>query len=254
VAVQGYGPASYGDAMADVYDDWYGGAGTTAATVARLAALADGGPVLELGVGTGRLAIPLAGSGIEVHGVDASEAMLERLRRKDAGGRVRTAVADMAAPDGWPPGPFRLVVVAVNTLFNVTTAEGQHSCVQGAAERLLPGGRLVVEAFVPAEDGHHGPALTVRTVAPDHVVLLASTTEPGTQTAVGHFVELRDGEPVRLRPWQVRWATPAQLDHLAEQAGLVLEHRWAGWDAEAFGPDSTSHVSVYRRPVSPPAG
>jgi len=246
--VQGYGPASYGDGMADVYDDWYGAVGDTEAAVARLLDLASGGPVLELGVGTGRLALPLAAAGLEVHGIDASEAMLDRLRAKPGGHAVQAVVGDMADPAGWPPGPFGLVLVAVNTLFNVTTAAGQLACVCGAAERLPAGGRLVVEAFVPADDRTAGPALSVRSVAADHVVLLASTTDPDAQEVFGHFVELRDGEPVRLRPWHVRWATPAQLDAMAAQAGLVLEHRWGGWRGEPFGPDSAGHVTSYRRP------
>lgn len=240
--------ASYGDGMADVYDVWYATVGDTDAAVERLRELAGGGPVLELGVGTGRLALPLAAAGLAVHGIDASPAMLERLRAKRGGERIAATEADMARPAGWPPGPFRLVLVAVNTLFNVTTAEGQRECIRGAADRLLPGGRLVVEAFVPSDDGPTGPALSVRTVASDHVVLLASTTDAVAQEVFGHFVELRDGEPVRLRAWQVRWATVEQLDAMTSAAGLELEHRWSGWRGEPFGADSPSHVSVYRRP------
>jgi hypothetical protein len=189
-----------------------------------------------------------------VEAVDASASMLDRLRAKDPGGRVRATLADMAEPDGWPAGPFSLVLVAVNTLFNVTTEAGQRACLRGAAERLVPGGRLVVEAFVPAEGGPGGNALSVRTVAADHVVLLASTTDPATQQVFGHFVELRDGEPVRLRPWHVRWATPSDLDEMAMSVGLEIESRSGGWRAEPFDLDSSTHVSVYRRPVSPPAG
>jgi hypothetical protein len=141
------------------------------------------------------------------------------------------------------------VFVAVNTLFNVTRADGQRACIEGVAERLAPGGRFVVEAFVPSEDRASGPALSVRSVAPDHVVLVASTTDLTAQQVIGHFVELRDGEPVRLRPWQVRWATVDEIDAMAGAAGLELEQRWAGWRDEPFGPDSASHVSVYRRPA-----
>lgn len=252
--MQGYGPASYGDGMADVYDEWYGRSGDTDAAVEHLATLAGSGRVLELGAGTGRLALPLAERGLAVDAVDASAAMLDRLRAKDPDGRVGARVADMAEPDGWPPGPFSLVVVAVNTLFNVTAEAGQRACLRGAADRLAPGGRLVVEAFVPAEDRTAGTALSVRTVATDHVVLLASSTDPAAQEVFGHFVELRDGAPVRLRPWHVRWATPEQLDGMAAAAGLHLEARSAGWRGEPFDADSASHVSVYRRPVSPSTG
>lgn len=238
------GPADYGDAMADVYDDWYAFADTDA-TVTRLAGLAGGGPVLELGVGTGRLALPLAALGLEVHGLDGSARMLERLRAKPGSERLHLHEGDMAGP--LPLGPFRLVVVAVNTLFNLPSAADQQRAFTAVAGVLAPGGVFVVEAFVPADGGPRS-SVTVRSVGPDHVVLFASTSDPVAQTATGHFVELRDGEPVRLRPSFVRYAGPGELDAMAAAAGLVLAERHAGWSGQAFDADSAEHVSVYRRP------
>jgi SAM-dependent methyltransferase len=244
--VRGYDDSTYGEAMADVYDDWYPFADTDAA-VAALGRLADGGPVLELGVGTGRLALPLAAEGLIVHGVDASPRMLERLRSKPGGDAVHTHLGDMAAD--LPAGPFRLAVIAVNTLFNLVTVEAQQRAFDEVAKRLLPGGRFVVEAFVPGDDRAR-ESVTVRSLAADHVVLNVSVSDPVAQTASGHFVELRDGEPVRLRPFHVRYATPDQLDAMAALAGLVLEARWADWSGTAFTVDSPQHISVYARPVT----
>jgi SAM-dependent methyltransferase len=244
--MRGYGDASYGDGMADVYDDWYGEPPDTAAAVDRLRALAGPGPVLELGVGTGRLALPLAATGLVVHGLDASAAMLDRLRAKPGSDQVHLHTGDMAG--GLPPGPFSLVFVAVNTLFGLRSAAAQQRCFDGVAARLAPGGRFVVEAFVPADPPPSGSFVDVRVLEADRVVLTVSRSDPHTQLTHGQFVELADGAPVRLRPFEIRWATPAQLDTLAETAGLVLEHRWAGWDGTAFDRDSTAHVSVYRRP------
>lgn len=243
--MRGYGGSSYGDGMADVYDDWYPEPPDTDACVATLAALADGGPVLELGAGTGRLAIPLARLGLEVHALDGSARMIERLDEKAHGVQITTAVGDMGGP--LPPGPFSLVFVAVNTFFGLVDEGAQESAMKRVANTLCTGGRFVVEAFVP-EAAADGDRVDVRELAADRVVLSISRTDASSQRASGQFVELRDGQPVRLRPWAIRWATPEQLDLIASTAGLVLEHRWGGWDRRGFGPESASHVSVYRRP------
>ena len=113
--MRSYDPATYGEGMADVYDDWYGEVGDVEAAVACLAALAGGGPVLELGVGTGRLAVPLATTGLEVHGIDSSPSMVARLRTKLGGEHIAVTIGDMAGAE--PPGPFSLVFAAINTFF-----------------------------------------------------------------------------------------------------------------------------------------
>jgi SAM-dependent methyltransferase len=241
--VRDYDAATYGDAMADIYDDWYAELEVDA-PVAALAALAGDGPVLELGVGTGRLALPLAATGLSVAGVDASEAMLAALRAKPGGDTVTTVLGDMAGDD--PLGPFTLVYAAVNTFFNLVDDGAQQACLAAAARRLVPGGRLVLEAFVPDPDGH-GDAVRVRSMSADRVVLAVSVTDVSRQTASGQFVELVDGRPVRLRPWSIKWCTPDQLDAMAAAAGLELEHRWADWTGADFTPDSARHVSVWRR-------
>jgi SAM-dependent methyltransferase len=242
-----FGPASYGDAFADVYDDWYAGASDVAGTVARVAALAAGGRVLELGIGTGRLALPLAAAGCEVHGVDASRAMLDRLRAKPGGDALPVGVGDMAdVATVAPGGPYAVVLVAFNTFFNLTTEADERRRLAGAAAVLAAGGAEVLEALVPADPPPVGPALHPRDVDLDRVVLTVSDTAPDGRTVTGAHVELDAAGP-RLHPGRLRHAPPAELDGMAAGARLVLAQRHAGWRGEPFGPASGAHVSVYRR-------
>jgi len=247
--VDGYRPETYGDAFADVYDDWYAGVGDPATAVARLAAMAAGGSVLELGVGSGRLAVPLAATGTPVWGLDASPAMLARLAERDGGAAVRAVAGDMADPVAALAGDdhpaFAVVVAAVNTFFLLPSPAAQASCLRGVAALLAPGGMLVLECYVPGDP----PAeverrLEVRTVAVDHVVLTVTAHDPAEQRVVGQHVELRESG-TRLRPWVVRYSTPEQLDRLAAVAGLLLTERHAGWDGAPFDDASAMHVSVY---------
>jgi SAM-dependent methyltransferase len=246
--MRGYDDRSYGDGFADVYDDWYADISDVAATTATLADLAGSGPVLELGIGTGRLALPLAATGVTVHGVDTSDAMLARLRAKPGGDAVRATVGDMVT--GLPDGPFALVFVAYNTLFSLLTDARQQACFAAVASVLEPGGAFAVEAFVPALGSDTSSSVTVRSVDADRVVLSVSTTDADTQRADGQYVDITEAGGVRLRPWSIRWATPAQLDAMAAGAGLRLAARWSGFDRAPFGPDSARHVSIYRHASS----
>lgn len=249
--VEGYDASTYGERFADVYDDWYAGVtdgGACADRVAELVAEAGGGPVLELGVGSGRLALPMAERGLEVHGLDASAAMLERLRAKPGGDAIVATLGDMASIPLVDPPSFAVVLVAFNTLFNLPTEHEQRRCLVRVAELLAPQGRLVVEAFVPRDDL---PATAERSVAPRHitadeVVLTVSQHDPEAQTITGQHVHLTEAG-TRLRPWHLRYLTPVQLDELATGAGLALVDRAAGWRGEPFGPDSEVHVSTYRK-------
>jgi SAM-dependent methyltransferase len=243
--MEGYGPTSYGDGFAEVYDEWYPGSDDVAAVVGFVAELAGSRPgrLLELGVGTGRLAIPLAVHGMDVYGVDTSSAMLDRLRARDPDGRVTVAVGDMV--DDQPAGPFDVVLVAYNTLFNLESAERQASCFVAAAERLASEGALVVEAFVPEDPPREGSSLVVRSMTASEVVLSVSSHDPVGQRAQGHFIHLADGEAVRLRPWAIRYAPPAELDAMANDAGLSLRERWEDFRRRPFTADSPRHVSVY---------
>jgi SAM-dependent methyltransferase len=248
--MEGYQRSSYGDGFAEVYDEWYTGLDDVdaAATVVADLAFRSAGDrrtprVLELGVGTGRLALPIAARDVEVTGVDTSAAMLDRLRARDSDGRVALIAGDMV--DDQPDGPFDVVLVAYNTLFNLESAERQAACFGAVASRLAPDGVLVIEAFVPDDPPREGSVVEVRSMTASEVVLSVSTHDPTRQRADGHFVHLADGAPVRLRPWSIRYAPPAELDAMAVAAGLILRERWEGFHRGPFGAESPRHVSVY---------
>ena len=238
-----YGPETYGERHAEVYDERVGGCDER--MVGTLAELAGGGRALELGVGTGRVALPLAARGVEVHGIDASPAMVERMRAKPGGERVGVTFGDFAEADA--PGEFSLVYVVFNTIFALLTQDDQVRCFRSVARRLAPGGVFVVEAFVPDLTLYsRGQSLrTVRTTT-DAAELDASLLDAATQRVVTQHIVIGDGR-VRLYPVQIRYAWPAELDLMARLAGLRLRERWSGWSREPFTSESTKHVSVYGR-------
>ena len=242
---EGYGPATYGDRIAHVYDLLYGGVLDTTATVERLAALAGDGPVLELGVGTGRVACPLAERGIPVHGIDASEAMLGELRARPGGERVAVTVGDFA--DVAVPGPFSLVYAIFTTFFALLTQDDQVRCFRNAAGRLAPGGAFLIEAFVPDLTRFvRGQNLSATRVELDGVMLDATKVDPVTQRIDSqHVVIAEDG--IRLFPVRIRYAWPSELDLMARLAGLRLRERHGGWHGEPFTAASQRHVSIYER-------
>ncbi len=241
-------PDAYGRAFADVYDAWYSDISDVAATVEAIARFADLGRVLELGVGTGRIAIPLAQAGVDVVGIDASAEMLMVLRAKPGSERVHAIRSDMSSPA--VKGPFTVAFVAFNTFFNITTEPDQHRCLLNVANALDPGGRFVVEAFVPSPEPS-GPQRGVSS-RPDGAggsVYTTTLRDPETQTVDAISVHTTAaGESVE-RPWTIRYLHPEQMDQMAAGAGLVLEHRWASFAGEAYDPLGDRHVSVYRRPL-----
>ena len=199
--------------------------------------------MLELAVGTGRLAVPLAGRGLDVHGVDTSDAMLTRLRERASEGRVTLVLGDMV--DDMPDGSFDLVLVAYNSLFNLEDAERQRACFAAVASRLAPAGAFVVEAFVPEDPPRSGSVVAVRSMSNSEVVLSISEHDPVEQRAHGHLVQFADGERVRLRPWAIRYAGPVELDAMAAAARLRLAARWEDFARHPFEDSSSRHVSVY---------
>ncbi len=249
--MRGYDSTSYGKGFADVYDDWYGDVTDVAATISRMVDLVGTvgtvGPVLELGAGTGRLAVPMARAGLIVTAVDSSREMLDQLHALDTAGSVVVVHGDMV--DDLPDGPFAAALIAYNTIFNLLDNGAQQACFAAVAARLAPEGVFVVEAFVPESDTPAGSDVSVRSMAVDRVVLSVSQTTPSTQQAEGQFIEITETGGVRLRPWSVRWATPEQLDAMAATAGLVLDARYADMAGTPFDSESTQHVSVYRRPT-----
>jgi SAM-dependent methyltransferase len=238
-----YGPETYGERVADVYDEWYKPV-DTAAEVELLTELATGGRVLELGIGTGRVALALAANGLEVHGLDASPAMVERMRAKPGGDAVPVTIGDMA--DVAVDGKFALVFVVFNTFFQLYSQDAQLRCFANVAAHLQPGGRFVIHAFVPdtsrIEAGQH---LSVREASLDRVRLDASVYDSTEQRVDTTQVRITE-QGVRLVHAKLRFAWPPELDLMARLAGLELENRWATFDKQPFTSSSAFHVSVYR--------
>jgi SAM-dependent methyltransferase len=250
--MRGYESNSYGDAFADVYDEWYADVTDVGATVAFMARLVGPqGSVLELGVGTGRLAIPMVAAGLRVIGIDSSQAMLDRLGDRDPANAVATICGDMVTD--LPDGPFDGCLVAYNTLFNLLDHGLQKQCFRAVADRLAPGGAFVVEAIVPDLDAPAGGDVSVRSMTADRVVLSVSDHRPSDQRTSGQFVEFTETGGVRLRPWAIRWAPPSELDDMALTAGLTLESRVENMLGEPFDEHSPHHVSTYRLTTDPTA-
>lgn len=243
--MKNYAAETYGELYADYYDQWHDMSAEEA--VRTLKELANGGRALELGVGTGRVAIPLAAEGVEVHGIDASPAMVERMRAKPGGERVQVTIGDFADVDA--AGEFSLVFVVFNTLFMLLTQEEQLRCFRNAAARLAPGGLFVLEAFFPDVKRYEAGQI-VRTIslADNQVILEVSQHDAARQHVASQRVVLGGASGgVQLFPIQIRYAWPSELDLMARLAGLALRERWGGWRREPFDSQSAKHVSVYER-------
>jgi SAM-dependent methyltransferase len=213
-------------------------------TVDRLVELADGGPALEFAVGTGRVALPLAARGVPVTGIDVSAPMLDRLRAKPGADAVTAALGDVTGTR--VEGEFALVYLVFNTIMNVTTQAGQVATFRNAAAHLRPGGRFVVEVTVPAlQRLVPGERVHAFTVTPARLGF--DEYDVATQRMWSHHYWL-DGERMRTSSIAFRYAWPAELDLMAELAGMRLEHRWADWQRAPFTGESTFHVSVWRTP------
>lgn len=237
-------PSYYGELWADVYDEEHGFMDPTPA-VGALVDLAAGRRVLELGIGTGRVAIPAAARGVQVEGVDASPSMVRQLREKPGGEHIPVAIGDMATmPLG---GPFGLVFVVFNTFFSLRTRDRQLACFRNVAAALEPTGRFVLECFVPDVARFRDGNQTVRAIAADETTLRlnASIHDPVTQIIRTHVLIIRDGQ-LTDRPVTLRYAWPSELDLMAQLAGLTLEDRWATWTRAALDANSTQHISIYR--------
>jgi SAM-dependent methyltransferase len=245
--MDGYSISSYGDAFADVYDRWYAGMGDLDGCVERLAELADHRPVLELGIGTGRVALALAPLVPAYTGIDASPRMLDRLRAKPGSERITVIEGDMEDVDVPADAPFGLAYFSYNTFFNLLTVEAQRRCLARVGAVLAPGGLVVIEAFVPDDDPHETQGVVVPTrMTADTVVLTATIRDPTDQTIRGQHIEFVDGR-ADLHPWFIRYTRPDELDGIATAAGFDLVDRWAGWRHEPFDATSSNHVSIYRR-------
>ena len=246
-----YTAATYGDRIAESYDRMYPGGGGVEPSVNVLAKLAGGGRALELGIGTGRVALPLAERGVTVQGIDASQAMVDRLRAKPGGDAIPVTIGDFA--EFQVDSRFELIFVVCNTLFGLATQDAQVQCFQRVAEHLAACGTFLIEAFVPDPARFVGGGnLSVTGIEPDLVTLDVARHDAANQRVYSQHLLLTEAG-TRLYPVQLRYAWPSELDLMARLAGLRLRDRWSGWDGAPFTAASGSHISVYERAPGPPA-
>jgi SAM-dependent methyltransferase len=209
-----------------------------------LAELAPDGAALELGIGTGRVALPLSERGVRVSGIDLSEAMVAKLREKPGGDAIEVAIGDFATTK--VDGAFALAYVVFNTIGNLTTQDAQVACFENVASHLEPGGCFVIELGVPGlRTLPPGERFQVFDFGPEHIGIDEYDVE--TQGLISHHLSLRDGS------WQLvsmpfRYVWPAELDLMARLAGMTLRERWSGWNREPYTHESTKHVSVWEKP------
>ncbi|GAA1384653.1 class I SAM-dependent DNA methyltransferase [Catellatospora chokoriensis] len=238
----------FGESLAQPYDDSSSdmfqpdAVGVTADVLTELAA---GGRALELGIGTGRVAVPLAERGVQVHGIDLSRAMVARLRAKPGGGAIGVTIGDFATTT--VDGTFSLAYLVFNTIMNLTTQEEQVACFRNVAAHLAPGGCFVIEVMVPE----------LRKLPPGQRAVPFHTGASGwafdlydvaTQQMSSNYVEVVEGRgSFRSIPFRYVW--PAELDLMAQLAGLRLRERWDGWSRAPFTDESSSHVSIWEKPT-----
>jgi len=243
---EAYDPAAYGDAWAAVYDEHHATRPDIADSrpvVDFLAGLAGSGPALELGIGTGRVALPLAERGIDVRGIDASVKMVEKLRAKPGGAAIPVMIGDMA--DVGVPGTYRLVFAVFNTFFALPDQDTQTRCFVNVAKHLAENGTFVLETFVPdIASFRDGRSVQINRIEASEIDLVIATHDPVFQRIESRQL-LIAGERACVLPVLHRYAWPSELDLMARQAGLALSARWAGWEHQSFDSASRSHVSVY---------
>ena len=242
--MEDFGAQSFGEIYAADYDERQD-PGNTKASVELIAELAGSGRVLELAVGTGRVALPLAKLGLEVHGIDASQHMLDKLHEKPGAESLTTSICDMANVEA--PGTYDFVYLIFNTITNLTTQEDQVSCFKSVAKLLNPGGAFLIENFIQDltlfKDHQYTRTLEIEV---DGAVL-----DMGKHDLVNQLVECQrvviNAQGTQMRPLPYRYVWPQELDLMAELAGMHLEHRWGDWDKSPFTRDSRKHVSLYKK-------
>jgi SAM-dependent methyltransferase len=248
-----YETHTYGEKVADIYDRMpYVAARPTDATVEFLASIAGKRRVLELGIGTGRIAIPLAAKGFKVSGLDASEKMVAQMRAKPGGDAIPVVMGNFG--DVKIGGRFSLIYVVFNTLFSLPTQEEQIRCFQRVAKHLTNDGVFVIEGFVPDLGRYdRGQRVGAIYVAADRVLFEVTQNDVSEQYIRSVQVEIRDGEAPHLYPVQLRYAAAAELDLMARLAGMRLRARYGGWNREPFNIASQAHVSIYELVPTPSA-
>lgn len=235
----------YDESSADMFDP-----AVVGPVVDFLAELAGGGAALELGIGTGRIALPLARRGVRVHGIDLSEAMVARLRAKPGAERIGVTIGDFATTT--VAGTFSVAYLVFNTIMNLTTQDEQVACFENVAAHLEPGGCFVIEVGVPGLQ-RLPPGETFQPFAVGATRLGFDEYDVVSQGLVSHHYRVVDGRlEVNAVPFRYVW--PSELDLMARLAGLRLRERWSGWRREPFTSESRKHVSVWEKPALPSSG
>lgn len=240
----------FGEHVAARFDERYGYQADLAVVdpiVAFLADLAGDGAALELGIGTGRIALPLSARGVPVHGIDLSEAMVARLRAKPGAERIiGVTIGDFATAT--VEGAFTVAYLVANTIMNLTTQDEQVACFQNVAAHLEPGGCFVIEVLVPGlRRLPPGERFQPFDVSPAHLGF--DEYDVARQGLVSHHYWIEDGEVEILSP-PFRYVWPSELDLMARLAGMTLRERWSDWNREPFTSESAKHVSVWEKPAS----
>jgi SAM-dependent methyltransferase len=233
--------ATYDESSAEMFDP-----AIVEPAVDVLADLANGGRALELGIGTGRIALPLAARGVEVHGIELSQAMVARLRAKPGGDAIPITIGDFATV--MADGPFRLAYLVFNTIMNLTTQAAQVACFRNVAAQLEPGGCFVIEVGVPSLR-KLPPGESIRAFHVSAKRWGIDEFDVANQGLTSHYFEIGDDGRLDRLSIPFRYVWPAELDLMAELAGMQLRERWAGWQREPFTSESTKHVSVWERPT-----
>jgi SAM-dependent methyltransferase len=242
----------FGERVAERYDERYAYLSDSAVVdpiVVFLADLACEGAALELGIGTGRIALPLAQRGVRVHGIDLSAAMVARLRAKPGAEEIGVTVGDFATTT--VDATFSVAFLVANTIMNLTTQDEQVACFRNAAAHLQPGGCFVIEVLVPGlRRLPPGETFQPFDVSPTHLGF--DEYDVARQGLVSHHYWIADGEAEFFSaPFRYVW--PSELDLMARLAEMTLRERWSGWEQEPFTSDSTKHVSVWEKTAPPPA-
>jgi SAM-dependent methyltransferase len=235
----------YDESAADMFDP-----AVVEPAVDFLAGLAGEGAALELGIGTGRIALPLARRGVRVHGIDLSPAMVARLRAKIGAEDIGVTIGDFATTR--VDGAFSLAYLVFNTINNLTTQDEQVACFENVAAHLEPGGCFVIEVGVPGLR-RLPPGETVRAFTVSPTRLGFDEYDVVSQGLVSHHYWMV-GDKIEVLSMPFRYVWPSELDLMARIAGMTLRERWSGWKREPFTSDSTKHVSVWEKPSSPSPG
>ena len=234
--------ARYDESSADMFDP-----AVVDPVLDFLVELAGGGRALELGIGTGRIALPLSQRGVPVHGIDMSKAMVARLRAKPGGDGVGVTIGDFATAK--VDGTFSLAYLVFNTIMNLTTQDEQVRCFQNVAAHLEPGGCFVIEVGIPALQ-RLPPGETFQPFEVSATKLGFDEFDVATQGLISHhYTVVDDRLEVVSMPFRYVW--PSELDLMARLAGMTLRERWSGWKQEPFTSESRKHISVWERSTSP---